>query len=468
MQTKLKHRTSITHSFSARARLALCTLTACMVATLALALPTSAWANVLPTDIVLGSSVEDQQLSVGQAPNLDCTYAILTDADGNVFYERSATTATKIASITKIMTAIVAIENSQLTDQVTISQEAADIGESTASLEEGDVLDMESALKALLVPSGNDAAVAIAETIGMALGADEYNAEGKFVELMNQKAAELGCADTLFENPHGLDDDAYEGDLHSTAADVALISRYAMQNELIRSIVGGGSTTIYVNRGGEQTAVDLETTDMMLDLYSYTIGIKTGNTEAAGPCFSGAISRDGKELYAVVLDSTSEEQRFYDCMELFDWFFNHLVSYQLCNTTEYVTASDGRTQTPVVAYVPHGDWVDKTFAATLSDTTAAVEVFDLNGNISQEFNLEEVHGNVKAGDKVGTVTFMQHNEAICTLDVIAAEDCDKPGFFKRIGIWFDRLFRNIKGEAQVAEEVIVNTTPLIVDKSMLS
>ena len=162
-----------------------------------------AHADVRKADVVMGQTVDARGLAVAQCPNVAAEYVYLTDDEGTVYFERNAQAPTQIASITKIMTAIVALENAPLDTQVVVSGNAASVGESSADLQEGDVLTLEEALSALLVPSGNDAAVAIAETVGALM--DPEGGYDAFIAAMNAKAAELGCVDTVFTNPHGLD-----------------------------------------------------------------------------------------------------------------------------------------------------------------------------------------------------------------------------------------------------------------------
>ena len=218
----------------------------------------AAFADVRKADIVYGQTVDARGLSVAQCPSIDAEYAVVMDAEGTVYFERNASSPTQIASITKIMTGLVALDAVDaglvsLDTPVTVSAEAAAVGESSAGLQAGDVMDLGTALTALLVPSGNDAAVAIAETVGAALlaagvaGGD--TAQDAFVAQMNATAAELGCVDSVYENPHGLDFDAYAGNLHSTASDVAKVVRRAMQNETFRAAVSQGDTVIEVERG---------------------------------------------------------------------------------------------------------------------------------------------------------------------------------------------------------------------------
>ncbi len=454
---------------SKRARIAACALALALATSLAV-VPASAWADVRKADVVYGQTVDARGLSVAQCPNIDAEYALVMDSDGTVYFERNAQSPTQIASITKIMTGVVALDAVgagvvSLDTPVTVSATAAAVGESSAGLQEGDVMDLESALKALLVPSGNDAAVAIAETVGAKLGGTS-SADGAmdaFVAAMNAKAQELGCTDSVYENPHGLDFDAYEGNLHSTAEDIAKTVRYAMTNETFRNIVGGGSTDIQVQREGQKADIFLETTDGFFDIYDYAIGVKTGVTSLAGPSFAGAANNGQKELYAIVIHSTSEGQRFVDAKNLCEWVYEHQVAYQLANSSQTVDMNG--TQVPVAAEVAHAAWIDKTVKATLQDPAAAVEIFDLNGNVSQTLSFDELTADVHVGDKVGTITFKQRNQVIATMDLVAAEDVAAPNFFEGIGIWWDRLLRGFSGQPQVAQSVTLNETPLVVDKT---
>lgn len=451
------------------ARLLAAGLVSCCLAVSLVAVPGAgaALADVRRADVVMGQTVEARDLAVAQCPSIDSQYAYVMDADGTVYFERNADEPVKIASITKVMTAIVALENASLSDKVTVSEAAAEIGESSASLQEGDTLDVESALCALMVPSGNDAAVALAETVGAQLADGASDAQAAFVSAMNAKAAEIGCADTLYANPHGLDADGFEGDHHSTAADVAKVCAYAMKNETFRSIVAGGDTTIQVVREGNKTDIELESTDELLDVYEYAIGIKTGFTQLAGASFAGAASKDGKELYAVVLNSSSEAQRFADAQTLFEWAYEHEVVYPLAHTPETTTmTTDGTSvEVPVIAEVAHTGWIDKTVKATLADPDAEATVFDLNGNVSQMVELADIDYDVSAGDVVGHITFKQRNNVIAEMDLVACEDVAAPNLIEGIGIWWDRLFRSFSGDPGVASSRTLNETPLIVDKT---
>lgn len=447
----MRKRLVISHIFIA------CLLIAMLIA------PGAAMAEVRKADIVAGISVDDRGLTVSECPSIDASYAALIAKDGTVYFEREANQPSRIASITKVMTAIVAIDNAPEGTYVGVSQAAAEVGESSAGLQEGDVLDFESALKALLVPSGNDAAVAIAETVGAAmiandpsLGNDPMSA---FVHAMNEKAAQLGCTDTLYENPHGLDDGVYDGQLHSTAADQAKVAKCAMEYQLIRDIVAGGTTKITVTRDGGPAEVELETTDELLEMYKYTIGIKTGVTDSAGPSFMGAASKDGRELYSVVLGSTDEYQRFADTKELFQWAYDHCIELGLANSDQWATMRvNGQSkEVPIIGAASHADWIDRTVPATLADPEAKIEVFDFEGNVSQSVSFDELHGTINAGDKVGTIVFKQRNQVVTEQDLVAAETVEAPNVIDVVSIWWQRLI----GGPAVADSEVYNVMPII-------
>ena len=432
---------------------------------LPLGAPARAFADVRGTDEILGASVEARGLPAVACPNITATFALVMDDEGTVLFSRGALERSHIASITKIMTAIVALDSGvPLDSTVTVSQEAASVGESSASLWAGDTLTLEAALAGLMIPSGNDAAIAIAETLGEGMKTDDsQTANEAFVAAMNAKAAELGMTETLFSNPHGLDIGAYDNEMYSCARDVALMSAYAMENETFRSIVSKESAQITVTRAdGKPQVIDLQSTDRLLGTYEGACGIKTGYTEAAGNSFAGACDRGDGLLYAIVLGSPSEDARFQDTETLFNWVYDNRVSYALAHSPETVaSAADGGAEVPLIARVSHSAWPDRTVAATFADPSAAVEVFAPEGNVSQEIVAEELTGSVAAGDVVGVANFYQGNELVASQDLIACEDSPAPGFLEGIGIWWNRLWGN---DAPAPTEV-VNETPLIYSKS---
>lgn len=435
------------------------------------AITPTAFADIRKSDMVLGQSIDSRGLSIAQAPNIDAQHAVVMDEEGTVYFERDSHAPVKIASVTKIMTAVVAMEAAEEGLSIKVSERAAQVGESSASLQEGDVMTLEDALRALMIPSGNDAAIALAETIGEQLSggsAQGKDAETFFVERMNVKADELGLDHSIFTNPHGLDDGVHEANQQSCAMDVAVLSKEAMKNELFREIVATKEAEIPVTRSnGASVKILLESTDELLESYEGACGIKTGYTSAAGSCFSGAVNRGSGDVYAVVLNSSDDQVRFADTTALFDWIYEHTVDYSLANSgQETSVVIEGQTQSvPVVAEVAHSEWIDKTIKATLADPYQTVSLFDLNGNVNQTVTYNNVAGNVKSGDTLGTITFKQRNDVLTTVDLVACEDMDAPDLFEGVSIWWDRFFRGFSGEPKVAESVLLNETPLLNNKA---
>lgn len=256
-------------------------------------------------------------------------------------------------------------------------------------------------------------------------------------------------------------------DMHSTARDVTTMSAYAMKSQTFRDIVSKDKATITVTRGGVATPLELESTDELIGVYEGACGIKTGFTSLAGECFAGACNRDGLDLYAIVLNSSSEQQRFTDAKTLFDWVYANSVNYPYAHASETATMSWGSStkEVPVVAEVAHGDWTDKTIKATFSEPDGSLDVFSLKGNVSCTMSFDNVSGNVHEGDKVGSAVFKQHNETIATVDLIACEDVAAPNPLEAAGIWVGRLLSHFTGSQTVATSVDLNDTPLINDKT---
>lgn len=261
-----------------------------------------------------------------EAPEIEGETAIVMEAStGTVLYEKNAHAEHYPASITKIMTALLAIENSSLEEEVVFSHDAVyKIEGSHIARDVDEVMTMEHCLYALLLNSANECAYAIAEHVG-----GDYDT---FIRMMNEKAAELGCQNTHFNNPHGLPDETH----YTSAYDMALISREALKSDTFRQIVGTQRYTIPpTNKHPEETY--LRNTHMMFStykgseyLYDGCIGGKTGYTDAARNTLVTFAERNGMTLICVVL-SESLRKQYLDTMALFDYCFEN---FQLWNVKE--------------------------------------------------------------------------------------------------------------------------------------
>ncbi|MEK4824817.1 D-alanyl-D-alanine carboxypeptidase family protein [Niallia sp. FSL W8-0951] len=221
--------------------------------------------------------------------------AILMEQDsGRVIFEKDAHTKRRIASITKIMTALLAVESGKLEDTVTVSSNAIRTEGSSIYLQEGEKIKLEDLVYGLMLRSGNDAAVAIAETVGGSLDG--------FVYLMNQKAEEIGMKNTHFANPHGLDD---HEDHYSTAYDMALLTRYAMNNDTYKKIAGTKSYRSE-STNNEWDRVWRNKNKLLTSLYEHSTGGKTGYTKRAKRTLVSTAEKDGVEYIAVTLNDPDD------------------------------------------------------------------------------------------------------------------------------------------------------------------
>lgn len=426
---------------------------ACAVALVA-GIPSVAGAQVLTTDNICGKAADARGIAAEDLPDIDASNAFVMGKNGTVYYARSADEQVKIASITKVMTAILAVENCKMDEKITVSNAAATVGNSTAGLLEGDELTVEQALRGLMIPSGNDAAIALAEHVGKKLDPKTKDAVATFVKAMNERAKKLGCTGTLFENPHGLDFDEWAGDMHSTAHDVALMMQEAMKDDTIREVMASKDLWIEVTGAdGSDHSHSMDTHNVLLD-QDGNIGGKTGTTDDAGYCFASAYNRDGDEIYTVVLNSSTTDQRFADTATLASWYYDHKVTVEIANTQKKTANGN-----PLMARVSQTDWTDKTIDATLADPTAQATVFSLAGEVTEKVSYDDLSGTVHVGDKVGSVTLKQDGTKIAVMDLVADEEGTGPNPIEWLLVKLDRLGRRIDNRPLTAESETVAKAP---------
>ena len=426
---------------------------ACAVALVA-GIPSVAGAQVLTTDNICGKTADARGIAAEDLPDIDASNAFVMGKNGTVYYARSADEQVKIASITKVMTAILAVENCKMDEKITVSNAAATVGNSTAGLLEGDELTVEQALRGLMIPSGNDAAIALAEHVGKKLDPKTKDAVATFVKAMNERAKKLGCTGTLFENPHGLDFDEWAGDMHSTAHDVALMMQEAMKDDTIREVMASKDPWIEVTGAdGSDHSHSMDTHNVLLG-QDGNIGGKTGTTDDAGYCFASAYNRDGDEIYTVVLNSSTTDQRFADTATLASWYYDHKVTVEIANTQKKTANGN-----PLMARVSQTDWTDKTIDATLADPTAQATVFSLAGEVTEKVSYDDLSGTVHVGDKVGSVTLKQDGTKIAVMDLVADEEGTGPNPIEWLLVKLDRLGRRIDNRPLTAESETVAKAP---------
>ncbi|MDP4180700.1 MAG: D-alanyl-D-alanine carboxypeptidase family protein [Bacillota bacterium] len=248
-------------------------------------------------------------------PVINAQAAIVVDAkSGRVLYSKNADQRKAIASTTKIMTAIIALEKGKLDDVVTVSKRAASIKGSTIKLREGEKLTLKELLYGLMLNSGNDAAIAIAEHIGGDVDS--------FVEMMNKKAQDMGLVNTNFKTPHGLDSE----DHYSTANELSQMARYALNIPEFAKICSTVSTSI--------PGRSLYNTNEMLGFYPGADGIKTGYTGQAGRCLVCSVTRNDWKLISVVLGCPTRNIRADSSRKILDYAYTNYKQHTLLKLDE--------------------------------------------------------------------------------------------------------------------------------------
>ena len=340
--------------------------------------------------------------------NLNAKSALLMDvATGTVLYEKECHERLAPASVTKVMTMLLIMEalddgRIHLNDQVTASETAAAKGGSQIYLKAGETMPVSDMLKSIAVSSANDCACAMAELIA--------GSESAFVEQMNQRAAELGMADTHFVNCTGLDD-SKEAERHRTSAyDIALMSRQLLKyHPDIKKY-----TTIWMDtvRGG---TFGLSNTNKLIRFYSGATGLKTGFTSGAGYCLSATAKREGMELIAVVMGCESAQKRTADCKALLDYgFATYSVVRPGLKAGRTVAVHLGKQNTVPVELTERREiLVDK---ARRTSLTARVELAQL------------VPAPVKKGQQVGTISVYAGEKLLIQLPLAAAQAVAKLSF----------------------------------------
>ncbi len=348
---------------------------------------------VLPT--FLKTNIKALDLSAHSA-------VLINQDDGSILYSKNEDIRLPMASTTKIMTALLALESGRLSDEVLITAESVGVEGSSIYLEKSDKITLESLVWALMLESANDAASSIAVFLGGSV-------EG-FAEMMNDKAAELQLKNTHFTNPHGL----YDEEHYTTAIDLARISAAAMDNELFSQIVATKKHTIsFTSAQGEIKQRYLNNHNKMLNMYEGASGIKTGFTKKSGRCLVSAASRYGVELIAVTLSAPDD---WKDHKSMLDYGFSLVERVEL--------AKDGR-----YAFIMKSIGTKETDVVIKSREGLSVILRKCNGaerNISERVILPKYFWRpVTYGEIVGYVEFYEENNKIGEVPLYAEQTTNR-------------------------------------------
>lgn len=323
---------------------------------------------------------------------------VIDAASGRTLLEHNADACLPMASTTKVMTALLALERGQLDDRVVAGRNAFGVPGTSIYLDLGESLSLEEMLYGLMLASGNDAAVAIAEHIG---GTVE-----EFCRMMTERAAELGCKSTVFLSPHGLPMEGH----YTTARDLARIACEAMTHDKFREIVS--TTRAKIPWSGREYDRVLNNKNRLLTGYEGSTGIKTGYTRAAGRCLVFGAKRDGMEIIGVVLNC-------------YDWF-DEAARLMDCAFARYEAASLLRTGDRVRAIpVVRGDteWVQ----AVLTDELAAVVPKGRIPTLCMEV-ADVLEAPVSAGQPLGYAALEMDGEELCRVQVVAGTSVSRDDY----------------------------------------
>lgn len=353
------------------------------------------------------------------APNAKS--AILIEAStGKVLYEKNIDEKYAPASMTKMMSLLLIMENIdnrnlRMDEVIKVSKNASSMGGSQIFLQENEEMTVEDLLKGITIGSANDATVALAERIG--------GTESAFVELMNKKAKELGLKNTNFKNPTGLD----EANHYSSSRDMSIIARELVKHSKILEFSSIYETYLRTDTDNKFWLVN---TNKLVRFYPGVDGLKTGYTEEAGYCLTATINKDNMRLIAVVMGEPTSSIRNSEVSALLDY------GYNLYQKDTYITTEE------IIDTVPVEKGKEE-FAniVVLNDVGTINKKGHKMGEVTYELDLKKIKAPVKKGDIVGNLTIKEDGKVVNNVDVTVDKRIDKAGLFT---IYF-RYLRDIAG-----------------------
>ena len=360
--------------------------------------------------------------------NLNARSCIVLDRlSKKIIYGKKEYNKVKMASTTKIMTAIIVIENYDLNKTIQVSKKAASTGGSRLGLKAGDKITVNDLLYGLMLCSGNDAAVALAETVGESI-------QG-FSNLMNEKAKKLGLNNTHFESPHGLDSDQH----YTTAYELALLTNYALNNSTFLNIVGTKRYTVTIN-GNPKNLIN---TNELLGILNGIYGVKTGFTNGANRCLVTACKRGNIDVICVVLGCDTKKFRTQDSIKLIEYTFKN---FEYINIEELINKKidDWKNNNQNYFEVKKGISSDiKLKISKLSNPIIPINKNDINSIKTEIVVNKTLNAPVMQNDIIGKIEVTCKDEQIVCLDIFADNTINKKGIFdylRDLGTFFPSLF----------------------------
>lgn len=348
--------------------------------------------------------------TLNNEPKLNSRVALVYDrSSGRVLYEKNGNKQTPMASTTKIMTAIVVMENSNLSDIVTIDSKSAGTGGSRLGLKKNDKITVNDLLYGLMLRSGNDSAVALAIHIGGSI-------EG-FAEMMNQKAKELKLINTHFVVPHGLDKEGH----YTTAYELAKIADYALKIDKIKEIVSTKTCTISINNKPKI----ITNTNELLGSVNGVYGVKTGFTNGAGRCLVSSCKRNNLDIITVVIGADTKKYRTADSIKLIEYTYKNYKMIDIKNKVkEQFSTWQKINQQRFIINKGEKSTIDLKMQEINYDKIAIknTQVDNIHIEINVVYNLEAPVGENQI---IGNMKIMLGNEVIEVLDIYSKETIEK-------------------------------------------
>lgn len=338
-----------------------------------------------------------------QGPKVYAAAAVLIESkSGAILYAKNAEQRRAPASTTKIMTAIVALEKGDLSKIITVSPRAARTGGSTIYLKPGDRLSLKELLEGIMLRSGNDGSMAVAEGVA---GSIE-----NFIELMNLKAKEIGAIKTNFRNPHGLRAPSH----YTTALDLALMARYGLANRLFANLVK--QKTAVIEWEERRKSVEVKNTNRLLWYLEGADGVKTGTTNEAGHCLVASATRDQKQLIAVVLNS---KDRWGDSQRLLEYGFQEFDILRIADFNQAVAKIKVKNGWPrSVNLYPRSDLAAVVRKGEAEKVVPQIRVFK-----------DPVPAPLKPGEILGDIGYLYRGELVNKVDLINLKPVRKSWWF---------------------------------------
>ena len=357
-------------------------------------------------------------------------YVVIDRKSNTILVGKNENQKKKMASTTKIMTALVVIENCELSDTVEVSKKAAGTGGSRLGLKTGDKITVYDLLYGLMMRSGNDAAVCLAEHVAGSISG--------FAELMNKKALELGLSNTHFVTPHGLDEDEH----YTTAYELAILSNYAMNSEIFAKIVGTKNYTITIN--GYPKA--LTNTNELLGVLNGVYGIKTGFTNGANRCLVTCCKRGDMDIICVVLGADTKKYRTTDSIKLIEYSFNHFKYVNIENivSEHFKTWKEEYCQNFTITKGV-SNYLDITYDSLPHSSIPVRE--DLIDSFQVYINCESVlNAPVEKGTSIGTITLELDGNIVYSGDIFVNNTVEQKNIFDYLSYFcknFSEIFNTI-------------------------